>query len=153
MDDLVQATAIENIADGPVECQIVVAGDGFAVVGQGTVEKVVKGKGKKRGKYRKVDDLMFRAAVVLTTYRFKPLELMELFGLARRTAYTLSKRAKAEIERLVEPSEREYQEREREQERISAASLREDWQDRPGKVETARMKERYSLREVRSFKQ
>ena len=149
MDEVVNATAIENISDGPVECQIVVAGDGFAVVGQGTVEKVVKGKGKKRGKYRKVDDLMFRAAVVLTTYRFKPLELMELFGLARRTAYTLSKRAKAEIERLLEASEREYQERES----ISAASLREDWQDRPGKVETARMKEGYSLREVRSFKQ
>jgi hypothetical protein len=37
MDEVVQASVIENIADGSVECQIVVTGDGFAVVGQGTV--------------------------------------------------------------------------------------------------------------------
>jgi glycyl-tRNA synthetase (class II) len=92
---------------------------------------------------------MIYAAEVLTTFGFRPLELMELFGLARRTAYELSKKAKAEIERKMEASERKV----KEQERISAASLREDWQDRPGKVETARMKEGYSLREVRSFKQ
>ena len=145
MDEVVNATAIEHISDSPVECQIVVAGDGFAVVGQGTVEKVVKGKGKKRGKYRKVTPRMIYAAEVLTTFGFRPLELMELFGLARRTAYELSKKAKAEIARKM----REYQERER----ISAASLREEWQDGPGKVETARMKEGYSLREARSFKQ
>jgi hypothetical protein len=145
MDEVVNATAIENIGDGPVECQIVVAGDGFAVVGQGTVEKVEKGKGKKRGKYKKITPRMIYAAEVLTTFGFRPLELMELFGLARRTAYELSKKAKAEIARKM----REYQERER----ISAASLREDWQDRPGKAETARMKEGYSLRDARSFKQ
>jgi len=145
MDEVVQATAIDNIADAPVECQIVVSGDGFAVVGQGTVEKIVRGKGKKRGRYKKVTPRMLYAAEVLTTFGFKPLELMELFGLARRTAYELSKKAKAEIERKM----REYQERER----ISAGSLREDWQDRPGKAETARMKEGYSLREARSFKQ
>ena len=145
MDEVVNATAIENIANGPVECQIVVAGDGFAVVGQGTVEKVEKGKGKKRGKYKKITPRMIYAAEVLTTFGFRPLELMELFGLARRTAYELSKKAKAEIARKM----REYQERER----ISAASLREDWQDRPGKAETARMKEGYSLRDARSFKQ
>jgi len=146
MDEVVQETAIENIADGPVECQIVVAGDGFAVVGQGTVEKVEKGKGaKRRGKYKKVTPRMIYAAEVLTTFGFRPLELMELFGLARRTAYELSKKAKAEIARKM----REYQE----QERISAASLREEWESEPGKVETAKMKEGYSLREVRSFKQ
>ena len=145
MDEIVNATAIENIEDGPVDCQIVVAGDGFAVVGQGTVEKIVKGKGKKRGKYKKVTPRMIYAAEVLTTFGFRPLELQELFGLARRTAYELSKKAKAEIARKM----REYQE----QERISAASLREEWESEPGKVETAKMKEGYSLREVRSFKQ
>ena len=145
MNDVVQTTAIENIGDGAVECQIVVSGDGFAVIGQGTVEKVVKGKGKKRGRYKKVTPRMLYAAEVLTTFGFKPLELMELFGLARRTAYELSKKAKAEIARKM----REYQE----QERISAASLREEWESEPGKVETAKMKEGYSLREVRSFKQ
>ena len=149
MDEVVQATAIDNIGDGPVDCQIVVTGDGFAVVGQGTVEKVEKGKGKKRGKYRKVTPRMIYAAEVLTTFGFEPLELMELFGLARRTAYELSKKAKAEIERKMEAMEREYQE----QERISAASLREEWEGEPRKVETARMKEGYSLREVREFKQ
>ena len=149
MDKVVNATAIENISDGPVECQIVVAGDGFAVVGQGMVEKVVKGKGKKRGKYKKVTPRMIYAAEVLTTFGFRPLELMELFGLARRTAYELSKKAKAEIARKLEAREREYQERER----ISAASLHEGWEGEPRKVETARMKEGYSLRETRSFKQ
>jgi hypothetical protein len=146
MDEAVQAIAIE---DGPVECQIVVTGDGFAVVGQGAVEKVVKGKGKKRGKYKKVTPRMIYAAEVLTTFGFRPLELMELFGLARRTAYELSKKAKAEISRKMEAREREYQERER----ISASSLREEWEGEPGKVETARMKGGYSLRETRSFKQ
>jgi hypothetical protein len=146
MDEVGNATAIENIGDGPVECQIVVAGDEFAVVGQGTVEKVVKGKGKKRGKYRKVTPRMIYAAEVLTTFGFRPLELMELFGLARRTAYELSKKAKAEVARKLEAREREYQERER----ISAASLRAEWESEPGKVETAKG---YSLREARSFKQ
>jgi len=145
MDEVVNATAIENIGDGAVECKIVVAGDGFAIVGQGTVEKVVKGKSKKRGKYKKVTPRMIYAAEVLTTFGFKPLELMELFGLARRTAYELSKKAKAEIAKKM----REYQE----QQRISAASLREEWESEPGKVETAKMKEGYSLREARSFKQ
>ena len=145
MDEVVNATAIENIGDGAVECKIVVAGDGFAVVGQGTVEKIVRGKGKKRGRYKKVTPRMIYAAEVLTTFGFKPLELMELFGLARRTAYELSKKAKAEIAKKM----REYQE----QQRISAASLREEWESEPGKVETAKMKEGYSLREVRSFKQ
>ena len=147
MDEVVNATAIENIGDGAVECQIVVAGDGFAVVGQGTVEKVVKGRGKKkRGRYKKVTPRMIYAAEILTTFGFKPLELMELFGLARRTAYELSKKAKAEVARKLEAREREYQE----QERISAASLREDWESEPRKAKTAKG---YSLREVRSFKQ
>ena len=148
MDEVVQASVIENIADGPVECQIVVTGDGFAVVGQGTVEKVEKGKGKRRGKYKKVTPRMIYAAEVLTTFGFKPLEMMELFGLARRTAYELSKKAKAEIERQVAASERKYQERER-----ISANLREEWEGEPGKVKTARLKEGYSLREARSFKQ
>lgn len=145
MDEVVQATAIENISDGSVDCQIVVAGDGFAVVGLGTVEKVVKGKGKKRGKYKKVTPRMIYAAEVLTTFGFRPLELQELFGLARRTAYELAKKAKAEIARKMEASERKRREQE-----ISAASLREGWEGEPGKVETARG---YSLREVREFKQ
>ena len=115
MDEVVNATAIENIGDGAVECKIVVAGDGFAIVGQGTVEKVVKGKSKKRGKYKKVTPRMIYAAEVLTTFGFKPLELMELFGLARRTAYELSKKAKAEIAKKM----REYQEREREREQVT----------------------------------
>jgi hypothetical protein len=149
MDEVVHASVIENIGDGPVECQIVVAGDGFAVVGQGTVEKVVKGKGKKRGRYKKVTPRMIYAAEVLTTFGFKPLELMELFGLARRTAYELSKKAKAEIKRKLEASERKRRERER----ISAASLREEWESEPRKVETARMGGEYSLRGVREFKQ
>ena len=146
MDEVVQATAIENIGDGPVECQIVVAGDGFAVVGQGTVEKVVKGKSKKRGKYKKVTPRMIYAAEVLTTFGFRPLELMELFGLARRTAYELSKKAKAEIERKM----REYQE----QERISAASLREEWESERGSTEAeATTKGGYSLAQgVRRFR-
>ncbi|MEE9530020.1 MAG: hypothetical protein V3W52_03420 [Syntrophobacteria bacterium] len=149
MDKVVQASVIENIADGPVECQIVVTGDGFAVVGQGTVEKVVKGKGKKRGRYKKIDDLMVRAATVLVAHGFRPLELMRLFQLPRRTSYRLEKTAREEIEKIMEASERKR----REQERISAARLREEWEGEPGKAETARMKEGYSLREARSFKQ
>jgi glycyl-tRNA synthetase (class II) len=120
MDEIVQTGVIENISDGPVECQIVVAGDGFAVVGQGTVEKVVKGKGKKRGKYKKVTQRMIYAAEVLTTFGFKPLELMELFGLARRTAYELSKKAKAEVARKLEA-------REREREQVTL-DLKPEWQ-------------------------
>jgi glycyl-tRNA synthetase (class II) len=149
MDEVVQARVIEDIADGPVECQIALTGPGFVVIGEGEIQKVRKDATKQRGKYKKITPRMIYAAEVLTTFGFKPLELMELFGLARRTAYELSKKAKAEIARKMEAREREYQERER----ISAASLREDWQDRPGKVETARMKEGYSLREARSFKQ
>jgi glycyl-tRNA synthetase (class II) len=125
MNEVVNATAIENIADGSVECQIVITGDGFAVVGQGTVEKVVKGKGKKRGRYKKVTPRMIYAAEVLTTFGFRPLELMELFGLARRTAYELSKKAKAELAKKMEAMEREYQEREREQ---ITLDLKPEWQ-------------------------
>ncbi len=125
-----------------------VTGDGFAVVGHGTVEKVVRGEGKKRGKYKKVTPRMIYAAEVLTTFGFRPLELMELFGLAWRTAYELAKKAKAEISRKMEAREREYQERER-----ISANLREEWEGEPGKVKTARLKEGYSLREARSFKQ
>ena len=143
MDEVVQATAIENIADGPVECQIVVTGDGFAVVGKGEIQKVRKDATKQRGKYKKITPRMIYAAEVLTTFGFKPLELMELFGLARRTAYTLSKRAKAEIERQVAASEK----RRREQERISAASLREEWESERGSTEKeATTKGGYSLR-------
>jgi len=150
MDEVVKASVIDTIADGPVECQIVVTGDGFAVVGQGTVEKVVKGKGKKRGKYRKVTPRMIYAAEVLTTFGFRPLELMELFGLARRTAYELSKKAKAEIAGKKEASERKV----KEQERISAASLREGWESERGSTEKeATTRGGYSLREARSFKQ
>jgi hypothetical protein len=150
MDEVVQATAIESIGDGPVGCQIVVTGDGFAVVGQGTVEKVVKGKGKKRGKYKKVTPRMIYAAEVLTTFGFRPLELMELFGLARRTAYELSKKAKAEIARKMEAMEREYQERER-----ISANLREKWESEPlsTEKEVTTKGGGYSLREARSFKQ
>ena len=120
MDEVVQATAIENIEDGPIECQIVVTGEGFAVVGQGTVEKIVKGKGKKRGKYKKVTPRMIYAAEVLTTFGFRPLELMELFGLARRTAYELSKKAKAGIARKMKA-------REREREQVTL-DLKPEWQ-------------------------
>ena len=147
MDEVVQASVIENIADGPVECQIVVTGDGFAVVGKGEIQKVRKDATKQRGKYKKVDDLMVRAATVLVAHGFRPLELMRLFQLARRTAYTLSKTAREEIEKIKEASERKR----REQEEISA-NLRE-WESEPGKVKTARLKEGYSLREARSFKQ
>ena len=148
MDEVVQASVIENIADGPVECQIVVTGDGFAVVGKGEIQKVRKDATKQRGKYKKVTPRMIYAAAVLTTFGFKPLELQELFGLARRTAYELSKKAKAEIGRKMEAREREYQERER-----ISANLREEWEGEPGKVKTARLKEGYSLREAREFKQ
>ncbi len=146
MDEVVQASVIENIADGPVECQIVVAGDGFVVVGQGTVEKVVRGKGVKRGRYKKVTPRMIYAAEVLTTFGFRPLELMELFGLARRTAYELAKKAKAEIARKM----REYQERER----ISAVGLREEWEGEPLSTEKeVTTKGGYSLRSgVRRFR-
>jgi hypothetical protein len=73
---------------------------------------------------------------------------MKLFQLARRTSYRLEKTAMEEIEKIKEASERKRRERE-----ISAASLREEWESEPGKAETARMKEGYSLREARSFKQ
>jgi len=147
MDEVVNATAIENIADGSVECQIAITGQGFVVIGEGEIQKVRKGATKRRRKYRKVDDLTVRAATVLVVHGFKPLELMELFGLARRTAYTLAEKAREEIKKIMEASERKR----REQERISA-NLRE-WESEPGKVETARMKEGYSLREAREFKQ
>jgi hypothetical protein len=138
MDEVVQASVIENIADGPVDCQIVVAGDGFAVVGQGTVEKVVKGKGKRRGRYKKIDDLMVRAATVLVAHGFTPLQLMRLFQLARRT-----KTAREEIEKIMEASERKR----REQQKISAASLREEWEGEPLSTEAeTTTKEGYSLR-------
>ena len=128
MDEVVNATAIENIANGPIECWIVVTGEGFAVVGQGTVEKIVKGNGaRRRGKYRKVTPRMIYAAEVLTTFGFRPLELMELFGLARRTAYELSKKAKAGIARKMKAREREYQEREREREQVTL-DLKPEWQ-------------------------
>jgi hypothetical protein len=145
MDEVVQRTAIENIGGGPVDCQIVVTGDGFAVVGQGKVEKVMKGKGKKRGRYKKIDDVMVRAATVLVAHGFRPLELMRLFQLPRRTSYRLEKIAREEIEKIMETSERKR----REQERVTA-NVREEWESEPGKVETARG---YSLREARSFKQ
>jgi glycyl-tRNA synthetase (class II) len=148
MDEVVQATAIENIGDGSVGCQIALTGQGFVVIGKGEIQKVQKGK--KRGRYKKVTPRMIYAAEVLTTFGFKPLELQELFGLARRTAYELSKKAKAEIARKMEAREREYQERER----IGAASLREEWEGEPLSTETeATTKEGYSLREARSFKQ
>ncbi len=148
MNEVVQASVIEDIGGGPVECQIALTGQGFVIIGEGEIQKIRKDATKQRGKYRKITPRMIYAAEVLTTFGFRPLELMELFGLARRTAYELSKKAKAEIERKMEAREREYQERE-----ISAASLREEWESEPEKVETARMKEGYSLREARSFKQ
>jgi hypothetical protein len=140
---------VKSIENGENPCNVVISGDGYALVGKGVLHKIEPGKGRKRGRYKKVTPRMIYAAEVLTTFGFRPLELMELFGLARRTAYEVSKKAKAEVARKMAASEREYQERER----ISAASLREDWQDRPGKVEATRMREGYSLREVRSFKQ
>jgi hypothetical protein len=121
----------------------VVAGDGFAVVGQGTVEKVVKGKGKRRGRYKKIDDLMVRAATVLVAHGFTPLQLMRLFQLARRTSYRLEKTAREEIEKIMEASERKR----REQQKISAASLREEWEGEPLSTEAeTTTKEGYSLR-------
>ncbi len=147
MDEVVQASVIEKIGGGPIECQLAITGPGFVVIGEGEIQKVRKGK--KRGKYKKVTPRMIYAAEVLTTFGFRPLELMELFGLARRTAYELSKKAKAEIERKMEASEREYQERER----ISAASLREGWERERGEVESVERKGGYSLREAREFKQ
>jgi hypothetical protein len=103
---------------------------------------------KRPTRYKKIDDLMVRAATVLVAHGFKPLQLMRLFGLARRTSYRLEKIAREEIGKIMEASERKR----REQERISAASLRK-WEGEPGKAETARMKEGYSLRGVREFKQ
>jgi glycyl-tRNA synthetase (class II) len=149
MNEVVQATAIESIGDGPVECRIAITGQGFVVIGDGEIQKVRKDATKQRGKYKKVTPRMIYAAEVLTTFGFRPLELMELFGLARRTAYELSKKAKAEIARKMEAREREYQE----QERISAASLREEWEGEPREAKIARMKGGYSLREAREFKQ
>ncbi len=144
---------VKSIENGENPCSVVISGDGYALVGKGVLHKIEPGKSSRRGKYKKIDDLMVRAATVLVAHGFRPLQLMKLFQLARRTSYRLEKTARKEIEKIMEASEREYQEREREQEGISVSSLREDWQDGPGKVETARMKEGYSLREARSFKQ
>jgi hypothetical protein len=140
---------VKSIENGENPCSVVISGDGFALVGKGVLHKIEPGKSSRRGKYKKIDDLMVRAATVLVAHGFRPLQLMKLFQLARRTSYRLEKTAREEIEKIMEASERKR----REQERISAASLREDWQDGPGKVKTARMKEGYSLREVREFKQ
>ena len=137
---------VKSIENGENPCNVVISGDGYALVGKGVLHKIEPGKGRKRGRYKKVTPRMIYAAEVLTTFGFRPLELQELFGLARRTAYELAKKAKAEIARKMEAREREYQERER----ISAASLRAEWESEPGKVETAKG---YSLREARSFKQ
>ncbi len=148
MDEVVQASVIENVGGGPVECQIVVSGQGFVVIGEGEIQKVRKGV-KRRGKYKKVTPRMIYAAEVLTTFGFKPLELMELFGLARRTAYELSKKAKAEIARTIREQEEKV-----ERERLAAQKFREEWEGERGEVESVeRMKEGYSLREARSFKQ
>ena len=112
-----------EVGDGATPCQIAITGQGFVVIGEGEVQKVRKGK--KRGKYKKVTPRMIYAAEVLTTFGFKPLELMELFGLARRTAYELAKKAKAEIERKM----REYQEREREREKEQVTlDKKPEWQ-------------------------
>ncbi len=87
MDEVVQARVIEDIADGPVECQIALTGPGFVVIGEGEIQKVRKDATKQRGKYKKVTPRMIYAAEVLTTFGFRPLDLIDLFWLARRTAY------------------------------------------------------------------
>ncbi len=141
---------VKSIENGVNQCSIVVSGNGYALVGKGVLKKVEPGKSSRRGKYKKIDDLMVRAATVLIAHGFRPLQLMKLFQLARRTAYRLEKTAREEIEKIKEASERKR----REQARISAASLREGWEGEPRSTEKeATTKGGYSLREARSFKQ
>lgn len=135
MNEVREASAVDN-----VECSIAITRRGFAIVGEGVVRTIEKGKTKRRGKYKKVDELMLRATTVLVAHGFRPLQLMKLFGLAGRSAYSLEKKARAENERIKETSERKR----REQEAISAASLREQW-ERPRPTHGS------SFRNVRKF--
>jgi len=140
---------VKSIENGENQCSVVISGDGYALVGKGVLQKIEPGKSSRRGKYKKIDDLMVRAATVLVAHGFKALQLMKLFQLARRTSYRLEKTAREEIEKIKEASERKRRERE-----ISAASLREEWEGERGSTEKeVTTKGGYSLREARSFKQ
>ena len=141
---------VKSIEAAENPCSVVISGDGYALVGKGVLQKIEPGKSSRRGKYKKIDDLMVRAATVLVAHGFRPLQLMKLFQLARRTSYTLEKTAREEIEKIKEASERKR----REQERISAASLREEWESERGSTEKeATTKRGYSLRSgVRRFR-
>ena len=100
--------------------------------------------GRKGKTVQRTSPLVYRAVEVLMDH-FKPLEIMELLGLKRRTTYYIIERIRqAQYERRTAEAERERREREKcerckegmreviqaevGRESLSLATLREGWQ-------------------------
>ena len=77
---------------------------------------------------RRTDELTQRAATILVSFGFKPLQLMHVLGLTRRTAYNVAKRARDELERMWQETQAQAERARKAEERVNAASLREPWQ-------------------------
>ncbi|MHC4310073.1 MAG: hypothetical protein ACYSSN_09030 [Planctomycetota bacterium] len=115
------------------------------------MEERIAASSRKGKSIQKTSPLVYRAVEVLMDH-FKPLEIMGLLGLKRRTAYYIIERIRqVQYERRVVEAERERREREKcerckremeaemEQDRVerddgslSVATLREGW-ERPSR--------------------
>ena len=112
------------------------------------MEELNAASSRKGKSIQKTSPLVYRAVEVLMNH-FKPLEIMELLGLKRRTTYYIIERIRqAEYERLIVEEERKRREREKcesckekmregiqaevERESLSVSTLREGW-ERPSR--------------------
>ena len=79
-------------------------------------------------KYRKVNERMKEAAVILDTFGWKAHKLAELFNLSRSSAYRLWKAAREENNRRIAELEEKARTEQEAQEAMTASSLRDSWQ-------------------------
>jgi hypothetical protein len=79
-------------------------------------------------KYRRVNERMKEAAVILVTFGWKADKFEELFGVSRSVAFKLAKEAREiNAARLAEMERRAERERQ-EQDAVTAGSLMDSWQ-------------------------
>jgi hypothetical protein len=79
-------------------------------------------------KYRKVNDLMREAALILVKYGWRADKFEELFGLSRSSAFRLAKQAREEHSRIVVEEALERARRRKNEEAVSSKVLRDTWE-------------------------